>query len=77
MVRLYQNEDDGITKELIRRKKLYLSKLAFWICKSENNDYVAISPKEVSNIIQERKLQGLLSNLFHSYAFTKAVPKKN
>jgi len=77
MVRLYQNEDDGITKELIREKALYLSKLAFWLCKFENNDYVAISQKTLSNIIQERKLQELLSNPFHSYAFTKAIPKKN
>ncbi|CAF1362599.1 unnamed protein product [Adineta steineri] len=53
MVKLYQSEDNGINKDLIRRKKLYLSKLAFWICKLENGDYVDISATTLSNTIQE------------------------
>ncbi|CAF0963350.1 unnamed protein product [Adineta steineri] len=53
MVKLYQSEDNGINKNLIRKKKLYLSKLAFWMCKLENGGYVDISATTLSNTIQE------------------------
>ncbi|CAF0815972.1 unnamed protein product [Rotaria sordida] len=53
MIKLYQNQDDGITKKLIQDRQLNLCKFAFWLCELQNGDYVRVSQISYSQIIRE------------------------
>jgi hypothetical protein len=54
MFQLYQTQQ--LTKELIKREQLDKCKLAFWICKKENETYIPISRQSLSRTITESNI---------------------